>query len=279
MNQLQTFNHQIFGDLPAMVVDEVEWFGATEAAKSLSFSNPYKAIDNHVENEDCTVHTVLTNGGKQQKKFINESGLYSLIFGAAKQGNNPEIKKVAKEYKHWVTSEVLPIIRKTGGYVQEKRAIDFVNIWIPQVDEFSRKAIASTLESNRQLLTENKTLKTTIEEQKPKVVYAEAVTVSEDTVLIKDVANTLKQKGIDIGEKRLFKWMRDNEFLCKKKGDMWNMPTQKSLDMDLIAVRHGLRTGSNGEMKKTRTPKITGKGQIYFVNKILSEFVDFSEAR
>lgn len=116
MNQLQTFNNNMFGELPVIIVDGVEWFGATEAATALTFSNPYKAIDNHVETEDLTVHTVLTNGGQQNKKFINESGLYALIFGAAKQGNNPEIKDKAKAYKRWVTSEVLPAIRKNGSY-------------------------------------------------------------------------------------------------------------------------------------------------------------------
>lgn len=116
MNQLTTFEHPIFGSLPVLVIEGIEWFGATEAAIALSFGNPYKAVDNHVEREDCTVHTVLTNGGNQQKKFINESGLYSLIFGAAKQGNNPEIKEKARKFKRWVTSEVLPQIRKTGSY-------------------------------------------------------------------------------------------------------------------------------------------------------------------
>ncbi|ARK28759.1 phage antirepressor KilAC domain-containing protein [Halalkalibacter krulwichiae] len=112
-------------------------------------------------------------------------------------------------------------------------------------------------------------MKLEIEKQRPKVLYAEAVTVSKDTVLVKDLAATLKQKGIDIGEKRLFEWLRENGYLCKKKGEMRNMPTQKSLDLEIIAIKHGLRTGSDGEMKKTRTPKITGKGQIYFINKFL----------
>lgn len=118
---------------------------------------------------------------------------------------------------------------------------------------------------------EKQQLETKIEQQRPKVVYAEAVQVSEDTVLVKDLAMVLRQKGIDIGEGRLFKWLRENGYLCKQKGDMWNMPTQRSLDLGIIAVKHGLRTGTGGEMRKTRTPKITGKGQIYFINKFLSE--------
>lgn len=117
MNQLQVFNHSIFGELPILVVNNTECFGAVEAARSLSFGNPYDAIKNHVDEDDLAVHEVIDRlGRKQQKKFINESGLYSLIFGAAKQGNNPEIKERAKKFKRWVTSEVLPSIRKTGSY-------------------------------------------------------------------------------------------------------------------------------------------------------------------
>lgn len=116
MNQLTNFNHAMFGELPVIIINDIEWFGATEAAKALSFSRPHDAISNHVESEDSAVHAVLTNGGNQNKKFINESGLYSLIIGAAKQGNNKEIKENAKKFKRWVTSEVLPSIRKTGSY-------------------------------------------------------------------------------------------------------------------------------------------------------------------
>ncbi|MGG2988700.1 BRO family protein [Geobacillus stearothermophilus] len=119
MNQMQVFNHSMFGELPVLVVGGVEWFGGTESAKALGFSKPHDAIANHVDEEDSAVHVVLTSGGRQSKKFINESGLYSLIFGAAKQGNNPEIREKAKQFKRWVTSEVLPSIRKHGAYMTE----------------------------------------------------------------------------------------------------------------------------------------------------------------
>lgn len=121
MSQLQNFNHYMFGDLPVVVVDGIEWFGATEAAKALSFADPHKAINNHVEEDDSTVRPVTDNLGRiQQKKFINEAGLYSLIIGAAKQGNNPEIKEKAKSFKRWIVGEVLPSIRKTGSYGENK---------------------------------------------------------------------------------------------------------------------------------------------------------------
>lgn len=116
MNQLTNFNHAMFGELPVIIINDIEWFGASESAKALSFSNPRAAVINHVDNEDVTVHDIPTNSGNQNKKFINESGLYSLIIGAAKQGNNKEIRENAKKFKRWVTSEVLPSIRKTGSY-------------------------------------------------------------------------------------------------------------------------------------------------------------------
>lgn len=118
MSQLQIFTHSAFGDLPIVVSNNIEWFGAVEAATALSYSDPHKAISNHVDDDDSMVHPVIDRlGRKQYKKFINESGLYSLIFGAAKQGNNPEIRENARKFKRWVTSEVLPQLRKTGSYI------------------------------------------------------------------------------------------------------------------------------------------------------------------
>ena len=226
MNQLQSFEHEMFGALPVIIANEIEWFGSTEAAKSLSFGNPYDAIKNHVEEDDLAVHEVIDRlGRKQQKKFINESGLYSLIIGAAKQGNNKEIKEKAKVFKRWITSDVLPTIRKTGGYVQEDRAIDFVNTWLPQLDDNSKQAVASTLEQNRHLVTINKKLVTTIESQKPKVLFAESLEISENSILVKDLATLLKQNGVDTGQNRLFKWMREEGYLLKKNSyykNLWN---------------------------------------------------------
>lgn len=147
MNQLQMFNNNVFGDLPVIVVDGVEWFGATEAAKALTFSDPYKAITNHVDEEDSTVHPVLTDGGIQQKKFISESGFYSLIFGASKQGNNAEIKGKAKAYKKWVTSEVLPTIRKTGGYISNDDL--FIHTYLPFADDQTQLLFKATLTTVR----------------------------------------------------------------------------------------------------------------------------------
>ncbi|GAA5418045.1 hypothetical protein Pryu01_03127 [Paraliobacillus ryukyuensis] len=269
MNQIKSFEHEMFGELPVIVVDDVEWFGATEGAKALSFGNPYDALKNHVEEDDLAVHEVIDRlGRKQHKKFISESGLYSLIIGAAKQGNNQQIKQRAKVFKKWVTSDVLPTIRKTGGYVQENRAIDFVNSWLPQLDDNSKQAVASTLEQNRYLVTENKKLVTTIESQKPKVLFAEALEISENSILVKDLATLLKQNGVDTGQNRLFKWMREEGYLLKRSS-YYNKPSQKSMEQGLFEFGTRVITHNDGSTSNRYTPYVTGKGQIYFMNKFI----------
>ncbi|MGG4035870.1 BRO family protein, partial [Paenibacillus cisolokensis] len=161
MNKPQIFNHQSFGNLPVIVIDGAEWFGATEAAKALGFSNPHKAVDHHVENDDCTVHTVIDSLGRtQQKKFINESGIYSLIFGAAKQGNNPEIQEKARQFKRWVTSEVLPSIRRTGSYaLQPMTTAEMIAAIANQAVEQERRlaAVEKRLDDTAEILALNPT--------------------------------------------------------------------------------------------------------------------------
>ncbi|AKM19838.1 Phage antirepressor protein KilAC domain protein [Geobacillus sp. 12AMOR1] len=207
MNQLQIFNHPMFGELPVLVVDGIEWFGGTEAAKSLSFSNPHKAIEHHVEKEDCTVHTVLTNGGKQNKKFINESGLYSLIFGAAKQGNNPEIREKAKQFKRWVTAEVLPTIRKTGGYVANEDM--FINTYLPFADEQTKLMFRGVLETVRRQNEQ-------IAAMKPKVEYFDALVDRNLLTNFRDTAKELKVK-----ERFFIDWLLRNKFVYRdQKGKL-----------------------------------------------------------
>jgi anti-repressor protein len=264
MEKLQTFNHPMFGDLPVIIVDEKEYFGATDVARALEYKQPEHAVKNHCDNDGCTSYTVIDNLGRnQQKKFITLGNVSRLIVAASKQSKNPGIQQKAKVYEKWIFDEVIPSVHKHGGYIATTEDDDDVTIMAKALILAQK-----TLEKKQNEIVEQKRI---IEVQRPKVVYAEAVEVSQDTVLVKDLATVLRQKGVNIGEVRLFRWLRDNGYLCKQRGDMWNMPTQRSLELGVIVVKHGLRTGNNGEMKKTRTPKITGKGQIYFVNKILAE--------
>ncbi len=263
MSELKTFNHPMFGDLPVIIVNEKEYLGANEVASSLEYARPYKAISDHCDLEGVLTQDVLTKGGIQKKKFITLGNVSRLIVAASKQSKNPGIQQKAKVYEKWIFDEVIPSVHKHGGYIATTEDDDDVTIMAKALILAQK-----TLEKKQTEIVEQKRI---IEAQRPKVVYAEAVEVSQDSVLVKDLATVLRQKGVNIGEVRLFRWLRENGYLCKQKGDMWNMPTQRSLELGVIVVKHGLRTGSNGEMKKTRTPKITGKGQIYFVNKILAE--------
>ena len=185
MNQVQTFTNHVFGELPVVIVDSVEWFGATEAAKSLSFTDPHKAITNHVDEEDSTVHPVGVQTGIKgdgtpavqtvKKKFINESGLYSLIFGAAKQGNNQAIKEKAREYKRWVTSEVLPTIRKHGMYATDA-LLDDPDLLLKTItklrDERAARLAAEAI----------------ITEQAPKVEYHDRILASNGALSVSQIA-------------------------------------------------------------------------------------------
>lgn len=207
MNQLQVFNGQ-FGELPVIIVDGVEWFGATEAATALSFSKPHDAIRNHVDEDDSAVHGVTDILGRNQsKKFINESGLYSLIFGAAKQGNNPEIRDKAKAYKKWVTSDVLPTIRKTGGYVADDDL--FINTYLPHADEQTKLIFRATLETVRKA-------NETITIMQPKSEYFDALVDRNLLTNFRDTAKELKVK-----EKDFISWLLDRKYVYRdQKGKL-----------------------------------------------------------
>lgn len=177
--------------------------------------------------------------------LINESGLYSLILSSKMEE--------AKRFKHWITSEVLPAIRKTGGYQQTA----------PQGKELLALAV---LEAQKTIEEQNRT----IERMRPKEIFADAVSASKTSILIGDLAKLIKQNGVDIGEKRLFQWMREHGYLIRKDGASYNMPTQKSMDLGVMEIKESTITQPNGNVRISRTPKVTGKGQRYFVNKILS---------
>ncbi|WP_327986885.1 phage antirepressor KilAC domain-containing protein [Geobacillus thermodenitrificans] len=207
-NTPKVFNHEMFGELPVVVVGGVEWFGGVEAAKALSFSDPHKAIINHVDEDDSTVYPVTDSlGRKQNKKFINESGLYSLIFGAAKQGNNLEIKQKAKQFKRWVTTEVLPTIRKTGGYVSNDEM--FINTYLPFVDEQTKMVFRGVLETVRRQNEQ-------IAAMKAKADYFDALVARNLLTNFRDTAKELKVK-----ERFFINWLLQNKFVYRdQKGKL-----------------------------------------------------------
>lgn len=245
MNELQVFNNAMFGNVRIFLEDNEPWFVAKDVCDCLAISKHRDAISRLDADERGSLK-VDTLGGKQEMATVNEYGLYSLVMSSRK----PE----AKEFKRWVTHEVLPSIRKYGSY----------NMNIPRTLPDALKLYANEIEAH------NKT-KALVEEQKPKVLFADAVNASHTSILVGDLAKLLRQNGLDIGQNRLFERLRQEGYLIKQKGESYNMPTQRSMDMKLFEVKESTFTNPDGSTHITKTPKVTGKGQIYFTNRYLCE--------
>lgn len=198
MNNISTFRNPAFGSVRAVSIDNEPYFVGKDVAEILGYSNPRKAMIDHVDAEDKGVTKCDTLGGTQEMTIINESGLYSLILSS-------KLPK-AKEFKRWVTSEVLPTIRKTGGYVNN--TAQFVDSYFGQLNLEQKHAL--TL-----MFDESKRMSEQLKEQAPKVLFANAVETAHTSILIGDLAKIIKQNGVDIGQKRLFEWMRQNGYLIK----------------------------------------------------------------
>lgn len=191
-------------------------------------------------------------GGTQVMTIINESGLYSLILSSK--------LSTAKRFKRWVTNDVLPAIHKHGAYMTEET----IEKAITSPDFLIKLATNLKEEKEKRLAAERQ-----IEADRPKVTFANAVNVSKDGMLIGMLAKLLHQNGVDIGQKRLFQWMRDNGYLMKSGADR-NMPTQKARELGLFKVKERAIDNPDGSVRRTRTTLVTGKGQEYFINKFLS---------
>lgn len=248
MNQLQKiFNYQGY-QLRTVVLDNEPWFVATDVCRILEIQNVTQALQRLDDDERS-----MFNIGRQGKtNIINEPGLYTLILGSRK----PE----AKQFKRWVTHEVIPTIRKTGGYVADDEL--FIRTYLPHADEQTKLFFKTTLQTIRKQNEE-------IAAMKPKALFADAVETSESSILIGELAKILRQNGIDIGQNRLFRWLRENGYLCKQRGENYNLPTQYSMDLGLFEIKKRTINNPDGSVRVTRTPKVTGKGQVYFVNKFL----------
>ena len=242
-NKLQVFNNAEFGDLRVIVKNNEYWFVGKYVATALGYTNPLKAVRDHVDEDDKGMNETFTPaGGKQQTLFINESGLYSLILCSK--------LPTAKKFKRWVTNEILPSIRKTGSY----------NMALPNFDDpvAAARAWADAVEAKRQAQKQ-------IEADRPKVLFADAVATAKTSILIGELAKLIKQNGYDIGQKRLFNFLREKGYLIKRKGIDYNMPTQKSMNLGLFEIKE--RTINHTDhVEIVKTTKVTGKGQIYFIN-------------
>lgn len=247
MNDLKIFENKEFGEIRTVVKDGEPWFVGKDVAEILGHSNPQRALRDYIDDDDKGVTKIVTPGGTQTMAIINESGLYSLIL-SSKLPN-------AKKFKKWVTSEVLPSIRKNGGYIAGQDTMSD--------DELMARALQV---AQNKILERDKQIET----MKPKAIFADAVAASHTSILIGDLAKLISQNGVNIGQKRLFKWLRDNGYLIKREGSDRNMPTQRSMEMKLFEVKESTISNPDGSVRITRTPKVTGKGQQYFVNKFLA---------
>lgn len=244
MNEVQLFNFESY-EVRSLLLNNEPWFVGKDVAEALGYSKARNAIATHIDSEDKKDAPIQgTLGGVQEMTVINESGLYSLVLSSKLPS--------AKKFKRWVTSEVLPALRKTGQY---------------QVKELSGQELMAKalIEAQSVLAAKDKQ----IEEMKPKVVFADAVATSHTSILVGELAKILKQNGIDMGQKRLFAWLREKGYLIKRQGTDYNMPTQKAMELGLFEIKEGSYVNGSGVNITTKTPKITGKGQQYFINKFL----------
>ena len=251
MNELKVFNNPELGSIRTTEVNRKPYFVGKDVAEILGYTNTPKAIRDHIDDEDKLTERIVLSGQNREVIFINESGLYSLILSSK--------LPTAKKFKHWVTAEVLPTIRKTGGYVNNEDL--FINTYLPNADEHIKQMFGATLKELRQLNEK-------VAVDKPKVLFAEAVETAKTSILIGDLAKLIKQNGVDIGQKRLFEWLRNNGYLIKG-GSSKNMPTQRSMEMGLFEVKESTIVNPDGSVRVTKTTKVSGKGQKYFINKFL----------
>ena len=247
MNEIKIFDNPEFGKVRTMEINGEPYLVGKDVAEILGYSNTRDALTKHVDSEDKNTVAICDGKGNPNQTVINESGLYSLILSS-------KLPK-AKEFKRWVTSEVLPSIRKHGAYAVDELLND---------PEFAIKTFTALKEERER----SKRLSEQIEADKPKVIFADSVSAAKSSILVGDLAKLLKQNGINIGQNRLFEWLRQKGYLIKG-GSSKNMPTQKAAEMGLFEVKVSTVNNPDGSIRETKTTKVTGKGQVYFVNKFL----------
>lgn len=252
MENVEIFKNPEFGEVRTTMIDGEPWFVGKDVAEALGYARTADAVAAHVDAEDKGVGKIPTPGGEQDVTIINESGLYSLVLSSK--------LPTAKQFKRWVTHEVIPSIRKHGMY-----ATDGLLAKATQDPDFLIGLLNNMKdERKKRLEAESK-----LNEAHPKIVFADAVSVSNNAILIFDLAKILKQNGVEIGGRRLFDKLREEGFLIKS-GSSKNMPTQRAMDMGLFVIKEGSYINGQGVNVTTKTTKVTGKGQLYFINKFLS---------
>lgn len=250
---LEVFNYEN-SSVRVVMINKEPWFVVRDVIGHLGLGNVTEAMRRLDEDEFSSTEVTDSLGRAQETYVVNEPGLYNLILGSRKQE--------AKRFKRWVTHEVLPSIRNHGMYATPQA----IEAMLQDPD-----TMIQTLQALKAEREQRQALERQVELDKPRVLFSQAVESSEDSILIGDLAKILRQNGIDVGQNRLFQWMRNNGYLIKS-GASRNMPTQYSMERGWFEVQQRVIQVPNGEPKVRTTTKVTGKGQLYFVNRFMSDF-------
>ena len=252
--ELKVFENPEFGAVRTAEREGEPWFVGKDVAQALGYGEGKSlanAVANHVDEEDKGVTELMTPGGKQKMTIINESGIYSLVLSSKLPG--------AKKFKRWVTSEVLPSIRRRGVYATDRAIEEMI------ADPDTAIRLLREIKEERQKV---RALEIKAEEDRPKVLFADSVSASSTAILVGDLAKLLRQNGFNIGQNRLFELLRKGGFLIKD-GSRKNMPTQRAMEMGLFRVKERAISNPDGTVRTTLTTLVTGKGQQFFVNRYL----------
>lgn len=255
MEEIKIFENTEFGKVRTISIGGEPWLVGKDVAEILGYTNTRDALARHVDDDDkrredsVVIHDAI--GREQTPVLINESGLYSLILSSKLPS--------AKRFKHWVTSEVLPSVRKHGTYMTPET----IEKTLSDPDFIIR--LATELKEEKALRNR---LQDKVEQDRPKVLFADAVSASHNSILIGELAKLLKQNGIETGQRRLFAQLRDEGFLIKG-GSSKNLPTQRAMEMGLFEIKESAVSNPDGSIRVTKTTKVTGKGQQYFINRYL----------
>ena len=251
MNDIQIFNNPDFGEVRTMEENGAVLFCGSDVARALGYSNPRDALSRHCKG--VVKRDTPTESGIQEMSFIPEPDLYRLVFSSK--------LPTAEKFTDWVTSEVLPTIRRHGMYATP----DTVEKMLADPD-----TTINLLETIKQERAARMALEANAEADKPKVLFADAVSASHTSILVGDLAKLLRQNGVEIGQNRLFSFLREKGYLCSQ-GERYNLPTQRSMDRGWFQVKETTINQPNGSVRITRTVKVTGKGQQYFINLFLAD--------
>lgn len=250
MNEIKVFDNGQFGRLRTVVKDGEPWFVAGDVCEALELD---RTATRRLDDDEKDVHSTHTPGGCQEMTIVNEPGLYALVLGSRK----PE----ARAFKRWITHEVIPDIRKHGMYATDNTVERMLD---------NPDAMIALLERYRDEKAQRVALEAKAEKDAPKVLFADSVASSNQSILVGHLAKMMRQNGFEVGQNRLFDILRRDGFLCAS-GERRNMPSQRSMEAGLMEIKERSINNPDGTIRLTITPMVTGKGQVYFVNRYLGK--------